>query len=68
MNQQAYDAAIAAAYAARKYLLAVDAAVDSFEVGENDTPGNTGLVKQHWNKLQESAERAIELHEQAKRD
>jgi hypothetical protein len=61
----AYDAAIKAAYAGHKYHLAVQAAIDMFQQGHVDTPGNEDLVSRYYREWQALAKEAIRLHEEA---
>ena len=62
MSEELQELLLKAMYAGHKYWMAVDAAVDSYETGHVDTPGNAGLVSKYRAEWRAYTERALELH------
>ena len=63
-ERKAYDAAIAAAHAFRKYRLSIDAAIDEWDQGKADTPQNSKRIDDYGQKAHELSEAAIELNDE----
>ncbi len=63
-DDQVYHA-LQAAYAFRKYELAVDAATECYEEGDVDTEFNSGAITQYYDTLRDNLERVIAIHEKS---
>ena len=60
----AYRLAIAASHAFRKYRLSIDAAIDLWADGKQDTPGNARLIDEYGQQAIDLSEAAIELNDE----
>lgn len=62
-ERHAYETAMQAIHAVRKWNLSIDAAVDCLERGEKDTPVNDANIGRYERTALELIDQAIEAHD-----